>query len=149
MPSSISISLPCRFRFWGYITRVPRSAVRDGKFQGHDVYIRADEYCQHSGQRRVHTGISRGCVRGGDFHADFQDCGCSHYVRDSAGLKKPIHLSGTLRIRFSPEIVRRIMKVGIPTGMDNCIFQIGKILVQKPGRRALALRRSLPMPSQA
>ena len=48
-------------------------------------------------------------------------------LRDS---KKPIHLSGTLRVRFSPEIVRRIMKVGIPTGMDNCIFQIGKILVQ-------------------
>lgn len=44
--------------------------------------------------------------------------------------KKPLHLSGTLRIGFEPDIIRNIMKVGIPTGMDNCIFQIGKILVQ-------------------
>lgn len=44
--------------------------------------------------------------------------------------KKPLHFSRTLRIRFRPEIIKNIMKVGIPTGLDNCIFQIGKILVQ-------------------
>ncbi|MDE6983492.1 MAG: polysaccharide biosynthesis C-terminal domain-containing protein, partial [Lachnospiraceae bacterium] len=44
--------------------------------------------------------------------------------------RRPIHLSGTLRVRIAPDIVRRIMRVGIPTGMDNCIFQVGKILVQ-------------------
>lgn len=43
---------------------------------------------------------------------------------------KPLHFCHTLRTGFRPDIVRKIMKVGIPTGMDNCIFQIGKILVQ-------------------
>lgn len=28
------------------------------------------------------------------------------------------------------EIVKKILGIGIPTGMDNCIFQVGKILVQ-------------------
>lgn len=44
--------------------------------------------------------------------------------------EKPLHFSHGFKIGFHPGIMRRIMKVGLPTGMDNCIFQMGKILVQ-------------------
>lgn len=44
--------------------------------------------------------------------------------------KRPIHIDTKLRLRFNPHIIRKIFRIGIPTGIDNCIFQIGKILVQ-------------------
>lgn len=44
--------------------------------------------------------------------------------------KKPLHFSGKFFVRISPEIMKKILQVGIPTGLDNCIFQVGKILVQ-------------------
>lgn len=44
--------------------------------------------------------------------------------------KKPLHLVHAFRGGFQMGVIRSIMKVGIPTGLDNCIFQIGKILVQ-------------------
>lgn len=44
--------------------------------------------------------------------------------------KKPLHFVRAFRGGFKIEVIRSIMKVGIPTGLDNCIFQIGKILVQ-------------------
>lgn len=44
--------------------------------------------------------------------------------------KRPLHYSGRIRQKPDKKILKNIMKVGVPTGMDNCIFQIGKILVQ-------------------
>ena len=44
--------------------------------------------------------------------------------------KKPLHFSGKSFFRISWGTIKRILQVGIPTGLDNCIFQIGKILVQ-------------------
>lgn len=44
--------------------------------------------------------------------------------------KKPLHITKSVHVGFHPKIIKDIMRVGIPTGMDNCIFQIGKILVQ-------------------
>lgn len=44
--------------------------------------------------------------------------------------KRPLHYSGRLWQGFDKKILKNIMQVGVPTGMDNCIFQIGKILVQ-------------------
>lgn len=44
--------------------------------------------------------------------------------------KKPLHFSKITHIKLYPKIVKEIMRVGVPTGMDNCVFQIGKILVQ-------------------
>ena len=44
--------------------------------------------------------------------------------------KRPLHYSRRILLRPDKKILKNIMKVGIPTGMDNCIFQIGKILVQ-------------------
>ena len=44
--------------------------------------------------------------------------------------RHPLHYSRRIRLRLDWNILRDIFKVGIPTGMDNCIFQVGKILVQ-------------------
>lgn len=43
---------------------------------------------------------------------------------------RPLHYSRRLTLRVDKKIVKSILKVGVPNGMDNCIFQIGKILVQ-------------------
>lgn len=42
----------------------------------------------------------------------------------------PLHYSRRIRLRLDWNTLRDIFKIGIPTGMDNCIFQVGKILVQ-------------------
>lgn len=41
-----------------------------------------------------------------------------------------LHLSRKISLKLSKSTVFQIMKIGIPTGLDNCIFQVGKILVQ-------------------
>lgn len=43
---------------------------------------------------------------------------------------KPLHFSGRIKSGPDSAVIRKIMQVGIPTGLDNCIFQVGKILVQ-------------------
>lgn len=43
---------------------------------------------------------------------------------------KPLHFSRGFRLGLDFSVVRKIMRVGIPTGLDNCIFQVGKILLQ-------------------
>lgn len=46
-------------------------------------------------------------------------------------LKNPanvVHLTGG-RFRFEPEIVKRILFIGIPSGIENGIFQLGRVLV--------------------
>jgi putative MATE family efflux protein len=44
--------------------------------------------------------------------------------------KRAIHIDAKFRLRFYPDIIKKIFRIGIPTGIDNCIFQIGKIMVQ-------------------
>lgn len=44
--------------------------------------------------------------------------------------KKPLYITGKFISGFSWPIIGKIMQVGIPTGLDNCIFQVGKILIQ-------------------
>lgn len=44
--------------------------------------------------------------------------------------KKDIHYERRFRLGFQPGIIKDILRIGIPTGLDNCIFQVGKILVQ-------------------
>ena len=41
----------------------------------------------------------------------------------------PIQLERTRKIRFDKPMVRRILGIGIPNGMENAMFQLGKILV--------------------
>lgn len=44
--------------------------------------------------------------------------------------KRDIYFTNPLTWRFDFAIIKRIMQIGIPTGIDNVIFQVGKILVQ-------------------
>lgn len=43
---------------------------------------------------------------------------------------RQLHYSRRIVLRTDRSVLSGIMKVGIPTGMDSCIFQVGKILVQ-------------------
>jgi putative MATE family efflux protein len=44
--------------------------------------------------------------------------------------KQPIHIDARLRLGIQPSMIKKIINIGVPTGVDNFIFQIGKILVQ-------------------
>jgi putative MATE family efflux protein len=43
----------------------------------------------------------------------------------------PISLAGIFNIRLDGAIIRSILKVGIPSGMESSMFQIGKVLVSR------------------
>ncbi|CRZ33704.1 putative MATE family efflux protein [Herbinix hemicellulosilytica] len=43
---------------------------------------------------------------------------------------RPINIGNILKYKFDIKMVKRILKIGIPNGMENSVFQIGKILVQ-------------------
>lgn len=42
----------------------------------------------------------------------------------------PIHINNIFRLGFDLPMIRRILSIGVPNGLENSIFQIGKILVQ-------------------
>lgn len=44
--------------------------------------------------------------------------------------KRELHLDHIGRFEWNSGLVRRILKVGVPTGVENSLFQIGKLLVQ-------------------
>lgn len=43
--------------------------------------------------------------------------------------ERTIHMKKTLRYRVDWQMVKRIMSIGIPNGLENSMFQLGKILV--------------------
>jgi putative MATE family efflux protein len=43
----------------------------------------------------------------------------------------PVSLSGFLKIRFVRPMIRNILNVGIPSGLENSMFQIGRLLTQR------------------
>lgn len=40
-----------------------------------------------------------------------------------------IHLDSLIRLEWKPHMIRNILMIGIPTGLENGMFQVGKILV--------------------
>lgn len=44
--------------------------------------------------------------------------------------KHPIHIEAIKSFRINMVMIKRIMSIGIPNGLENSVFQIGKILVQ-------------------
>lgn len=44
--------------------------------------------------------------------------------------ERQLHYGRPIFCGMQWKIVRRILKIGVPTGVDSCIFQIGKILLQ-------------------
>lgn len=42
----------------------------------------------------------------------------------------PIGVRGLHKFRLLPDMIRRILKIGIPNGLENCMFQGGKLITQ-------------------
>ncbi len=43
--------------------------------------------------------------------------------------KHPVHMSEKIEWRFNRHMVRKILHIGVPNGLENSMFQLGKILV--------------------
>lgn len=44
--------------------------------------------------------------------------------------KLPLHIGSIRSFRVNPALIKKILGIGIPNGLENSVFQIGKILVQ-------------------
>ncbi|MCQ2572769.1 MAG: MATE family efflux transporter [Treponema sp.] len=42
----------------------------------------------------------------------------------------PLHIDKYLRLGFNWDVIKKILKIGIPSGIDNAMFQIGKLFTQ-------------------
>lgn len=42
----------------------------------------------------------------------------------------PIHIDSHFRFGFEPKMIQRILRIGIPNGLENSVFQLGKLMVQ-------------------
>ena len=48
-------------------------------------------------------------------------------------IRKPenlIHIDPKFRFGFDLKIIKRILNIGVPNGLENSVFQIGKLMVQ-------------------
>jgi putative MATE family efflux protein len=45
--------------------------------------------------------------------------------------RDPISLSGIFKIRFVKPMIRNILNVGIPSGLESSMFQVGRLLTQR------------------
>jgi len=74
------------------------------------------------------------------FHMGVAGAGTASLVSRAAGavimfilLQNPhnrIHVENIHKLEFKPDMVKNILRIGIPNGMENGMFQVGKILVQ-------------------
>lgn len=44
--------------------------------------------------------------------------------------KNPIHIDRRFRFGYNPAMIRRILHIGVPNGLETSMFQVGKIMVQ-------------------
>ncbi len=50
-------------------------------------------------------------------------------IKVITGKKQIIRITGLIKIRFRADMLKRIMRIALPSGIENGIFHIGKILV--------------------
>lgn len=43
--------------------------------------------------------------------------------------KKPINFCGQIRFKFNGDLIKKILYIAVPNGMENSMFQLGKIMV--------------------
>ncbi|MDL2219973.1 MATE family efflux transporter [Ruminococcaceae bacterium OttesenSCG-928-O06] len=43
----------------------------------------------------------------------------------------PITLHGLMRIKLVPDMIKRILRIGVPSGLENSMFQVGKLMVSR------------------
>lgn len=56
-------------------------------------------------------------------------CGSAFMLYRLSSKKNPIHLVPFLPLRLRWDMIKNILRVGIPNGLENSMFQIGKVLV--------------------
>jgi len=45
------------------------------------------------------------------------------------GRRNPVRVSGLLRFRFEPAVMAQILRIGVPNGLENSFFQLGRVLL--------------------
>ena len=45
------------------------------------------------------------------------------------GQRNPVRVSGLLRFRFEPAVIAQILRIGVPNGLENSFFQLGRVLL--------------------
>jgi len=45
--------------------------------------------------------------------------------------RSPVSLAGLFNVQFIPSMIRRILNIGVPTGLENSMFQFGRLLTQR------------------
>lgn len=48
------------------------------------------------------------------------------------GRRNPVRVSGLLRFRFEPAVMAQILRIGVPNGLENSFFQLGRVLLGLP-----------------
>ena len=43
--------------------------------------------------------------------------------------RNPVRVSGLLKFRLDPPMMGRILRIGVPNGLENCFFQLGRVLL--------------------
>ena len=43
--------------------------------------------------------------------------------------RNPVRVSGLLRFRLDPPMMGRILRIGVPNGLENCFFHLGRVLL--------------------
>lgn len=43
----------------------------------------------------------------------------------------PISIAGILKVKFVPHIIRQILNIGVPTGLEQSMFMLGRLLTQR------------------
>ena len=43
--------------------------------------------------------------------------------------RNPVRVSGLLRFRFEPAVMAQILRIGVPNGLENSFFQLGRVLL--------------------
>lgn len=49
----------------------------------------------------------------------------------TASTRFPVSLSGILKIKLVPNMLRQILNIGVPTGLEQSMFMIGRLLTQR------------------
>ena len=75
-------------------------------------------------------GFGHGRGRRGDPDVDFADRLCGADRRDAPAPADQIRLDSYFHLGFDWTMIKRILQIGIPNGLESGMFQIGKILVQ-------------------
>ena len=74
-------------------------------------------------------GFHRGTEGGCDSDTGVKDDGMIIIIVLLCDEKRTLHIERTWRYRINWEMVKKILSIGVPNGLENSMFQLGKIIV--------------------